>query len=105
MKVLNTVLILLSSTFAGLLSMALYIGSDEDYNKLIQDLPVSFIERMGASLLVGLLGILFIIFINYLVNLTRLTETNKINLKLLAKNGIIITLIMTFLGTTLFFIS
>jgi len=104
MKTLNIISTLFISVITGLLSMIFYIGSLESKQKLIQQLPFSFLMRFCAFTILGFILIGVLILFNLGINKLKKNEREKINLYQLAKFGFITTIIFCFIGTFIFFI-
>lgn len=91
------------SGISGFLSMVFYLGSIENKEELVRQLPISYCYRFGAFSLLGIIGISLLVLINYLINRITKNENKKINLKELTKIGILTTVICCLIGTYVFF--
>ncbi|MCF6140408.1 hypothetical protein L1S34_03845 [Flavobacterium sp. K77] len=103
MKVLNIIAILLISGISGFLSMAFYLGSIENKEELVRQLPISYCYRFGAFSLLGIIGISLLVLINFLINKIIKNENKKTNLKELTKIGLLTTVIFCLIATYVFY--
>lgn len=103
MKILNIIATIIISGISGFLSMAFYLGSIENKEELLKQLPLSYFYRFSAFSFLGILGMSLLVFLNFLINKTIKNENKKTNLKELTKFGILITVIFCLIGTCVFF--
>jgi len=103
LKVLNYVVILIIAAVVGCLSFAFYIGSQEQHEQLIGELPLSFVFRFLFFSTVGMLGIAFLVSINFVMNRIVLKSARKISLQCLVRNGIVWILLACLVGNIVFF--
>jgi len=102
-KIFNGFILLLIYGLIGFLSYAFYVGTEESHQKLVNEMPWSFVLRFSVSVFMGICLIVLLVLINYLVNSTILKHQGKTNLKKLAINGILIMTVIAFIGTAYFF--
>ena len=83
--------------------MTFYLGSIENKEELVRQLPISYFYRFGAFSLLGIIGVSFLVLINFLINRITKKEDKNTNLKELTKIGILTTIIFCLIGTYVFF--
>ena len=103
MRIVNIIATILISGISGFLSLAFYLGSIENKEELIKQLPLSYFYRFGSFSLLGIIGISILVLLNFLINKTIKNENRKTNLKALAKFGILTTVVFCLIGTYIFF--
>jgi hypothetical protein len=103
LEVLNSVVILMIAAGVGFLSFAFYIGSQEQHEQLMRELPLSFIFRFLSFLAVGILAIIPLVIMNFVLNRTILKGAGKISLKRLVRNGVVLVLFTCLVGNIIFF--
>ena len=64
-KILNAIIIIVLSFVLAFLCLALYLGTKEQHQELISELPKSFLVRFGSFWLVGLFSIGLLTLINW----------------------------------------
>lgn len=103
MKIVNIIATILISGISGFLSLAFYLGSIENKEELVKQLPLSYFYRFSAFCLLGIIGISILVLFNFLINKTIKNENRKTDLKALAKCGILTTVVFCLIGTYIFF--
>ena len=101
-KILNAIIIIVLSFVLAFLCLALYLGTKEQHQELISELPKSFLVRFGSFWLVGLFSIGLLTLINWGSN--KIFNTKRpINLKKLFLLGMVSITLACVLGCVLFF--
>jgi len=80
-----------------------FLGSDETYLTLKNNLVESVFRRLIGSILFGLFCQLLILLVNFIYNSTRSKATDKINMKKLFIILSACTLVGSIIGTAIFF--
>jgi hypothetical protein len=102
MKALNIFSIVIIGLVTAFFSV-FYLGSYEQYKRLIDDLPFSFISRVIGVTTIGLIGLLVLIMFNFLFENFCIKKVDIIALKQLAYIGSFWIFSIAFLGCLIFF--
>ena len=77
-KIFNSIVLLIIAGVVGFLSFAFYLGSQDDHQQLLTELPVSFIFRFLFFSAVGMIGVGVLLIINFVFNRTVLEGTGQL---------------------------
>lgn len=102
-KTFNSIVLLIIAGVVGFLSFAFYLGSQDDHQQLLMDLPLSFIFRLLFFSAVGMIGVGILLIINFVFNKTVLEGATAISLTRLARNGVFWVLLAVLIGNIIFF--
>ncbi|MFT7251723.1 MAG: hypothetical protein ACI9FW_001466 [Flavobacterium sp.] len=96
-NLVSTLILVISTTF---LSSFFFIGSEENFQKLLENLFKSFLFRFIGFTGFGLFFLSILIVVNFILNKFF---NYKINLKKLSLTGIIWVSLASLIGTSIFF--
>ncbi|MBF0694635.1 MAG: hypothetical protein IR153_06220 [Flavobacterium sp.] len=100
MKIFYYLLVTLLAVAIAILSAIFYIGSEISYQRLLDDLGLSFIRRFIGFAIIGIFGLSLLAGINFFANIFM---TQKLNIKKLFLTGVLIVSLASFFGTIIFF--
>jgi hypothetical protein len=101
-KIFNTLYLIINTLIVAFFSF-FWIGSYEQKMEVYNALPFSFIYRFLGLTAIGLTGIIVLILFNLLIDKFFSRNTNFNALKELCFQGLKITALFAFLGTTVVF--
>lgn len=105
MRIINMFVIIAICCFLAFFSVYFYIGSSDDKIILKNQLPLSYLYRSLAFLILGLTALLPLMLLNFTLNKIKTYENKKINLKSLLFKGCLAILIASFLSSIFFFLN
>jgi hypothetical protein len=100
---LNVIVSSIGAIFLWFICYALFLGTEEDFIQLKENLPISFLTRFGMASIIGLIGVGCLSLINILLNYTVLRNKSRLNLVRIALIDSAIVLFGSLLGTAMFF--
>jgi hypothetical protein len=102
--IFNRVLVLLIAALVCFLSITFFIGTEDDKIGLIRELPLSFIFRFCFFTAVGILAVGILVLTNYMLNKFIVKGGGgEVNLKHLARNGVLWMVLASLIGCIIFF--
>lgn len=102
MRLFNTIIIVFASGILGFLSMVFFLGSQEQHQALVNELPSSFLIRFGSFSVVGILVIVILVLINWIIS--GLLQNHSVKLSKLFFTGSLSVIMACLIGCILFFI-
>lgn len=100
---LNVLVSSIGAIFLWFMCYALFLGTEEDFIQLKENLPISFLTRFGMGSITGLIGVGCLTIINIILNYTVLRNKSRLNLVRIALLDSAIVLFGSLLGTAMFF--
>jgi hypothetical protein len=79
-----------------------FIGTEEAFQRLLLDLPANYLMRVTGGIVIGLLGSIVITLGNLILDRNKMTNKKR-RLVRIALLTLVLTVIASILGTTIFF--
>lgn len=100
MKYVNIYFLLILATVITIINSFFFLGSEENFQKLLDNLFKSFLLRLIGFTIFGLFFLSLLLTVNFILNKYF---NYKINLKKLTLSGIFLISLASLIGTYIFF--
>jgi hypothetical protein len=101
-KLFNIIMIGCLLAVIFLVTAFFFIGSQETFQRLLLDLPTNFLKRMTFGVVIGLLGSVVITLGNLILGRNQISNRKR-RLVRIALLTLLLSIIASILGTTIFF--